>query len=314
MTEDNINKNNQINIETNPLFTFMYSNVSKCNVICGINWDILPECSNKESNEQTAKALFVTSPVLWLNKKFLKETAEKYAQKYSFTLTSQDKWKFCCSRVGTHCNRSKGVRNCTSSLKVKCNWHFRISSSVKIKNDNKKSKDDFSDDSRVYINHKSEKTPIFKHNEPCNPTPKQLIYTNRVSGKYVSQMTEHTLFTIMNLMSKSASVPSATIKTIIQPSFPLRKYISHTEIFNVKAKCLKMIHEKNCNQVDYDNFIQMYTPIEIKKGLDFESVSKDEAINHSKAIWEELFYSNNYDDNNSSFTRLNEYLELTKKM
>jgi hypothetical protein len=48
---------------------------------------------------------------------------------------------------------------------VKCNWHCRISSTVKIKKDNNKSKDDFLDSSPVHINYKSEKTPILKDDE-----------------------------------------------------------------------------------------------------------------------------------------------------
>jgi hypothetical protein len=67
MMEDNVNENDEVNIETNPLLTFTYSNVSKSNVICSIKWDSLHECSNKESNEESARLLFITSPILWIN-------------------------------------------------------------------------------------------------------------------------------------------------------------------------------------------------------------------------------------------------------
>jgi hypothetical protein len=43
------------------------------------------------------------------------------------------------------------------------------------------------------------------------------------------------------------------------------------------------------NNDDFDSFAKLYSSTEMTKGLDFDSVSNDEAIKLSKAIWHDLF-------------------------
>jgi hypothetical protein len=49
------------------------------------------------------------------------------------------------------------------------------------------------------------------------------------------------------------------------------------------------------------------------KGLNFDSVSNDEAINLFKAIWYDVFKSDAFKNDGSSFCTLSQFMEMTKK-
>jgi hypothetical protein len=285
-------------------------------VISGINWDALPTTSNQQEQVEVARMLFVVKPILWKDKQFLKETAIHYGKLTGFTVGLKDIWKFCCNRLGAERKRGHGIRSprIGGPLKVGCTWHFRISSHHKKVLPNQKKIDNFELDSPVYIT-SNNSSPNFIHKYPCVPSANQLIMSQRVSGNYVSKINEHTLFTLMNLMRDSPSISSSTVRTIIKPSFPRRKNITHADIFNIKAKCLRLMkqyHTHNNNN-DFESFVKLYSSTEITKGLDFDSVSNDDAINLSKAIWHDVFKSDAFKNDGSSFCTLVQFMEMTKK-
>ena len=97
------------------------------------------------------------------------------------------------------------------------------------------------DDDIVYI---STKNPKYTHTFPCTPSVSQVMYTNRASGKYVTNISEMATFTLITLLKGNPTLPSSVIRSLLKSNFPKRKVVTNNDINNSKIRC-------NCLTVDF---------------------------------------------------------------
>ena len=203
-------------------------------VIHNIKWNDLPDISNPET--ATIVARFIFKPkVYWLNKTFLYDSVKQFASKTGFTPKYLHTSCIGCNRSGKPRIRSVSgkPRNISSGcLQVDCKWSITFASVIKlyqksaITHIKSNCRNSFSNKDLVYI---TSSDPKYQHTLPCKPSLVQVLYTNRTSGKYVSNISEMATFTLIGLLKAQPTLQSCIIRSILKQNFPSKVYITNTD-------------------------------------------------------------------------------------
>ncbi len=237
-------------------------------VITSIDWSHAPAMSTPEERTAVAKQVFMKG-VYWLNKQTLRRELDQFASKTGFTIRTNTQNSFKCNRSGSQRVRSQnGVPRALSSgiLQVGCKWSCNIASKEKIiktyKNRTTKVSD-YNTSNIVYIT----KNNDFLHTNGCEPSIQQQLFTNTASGRYVSNISDHSMFILIGLLKDNPSLNSKTIKTIIQPCFPPSKEVSKSDIFNTKARAFRLMElYTECNN-DFEKFSVKFKSSKLSHGI-----------------------------------------------
>jgi hypothetical protein len=268
----------------------------QCNnkpVINNIKWDLLPDISKPDTATMVAKFIFKPK-VYWINKSFLYDSLKVFAAKTGFTPKCIDITSFGCNRCGKERIRSVTgqARNISSGpLQVDCKWSFRFASVVKtykkssITKVRSSSQNSFTEKDLVYI---TTPDPSYKHTLPCKPSVVQVLYTNRTSGKYVSNISEMATFTLIGLLKSQPTLQSCVIRSILKQNFPTKQYVTNTDIYNTKIRCYRLMPIYEKSNLDYQSFMANMKQSNNLSGIDYEAQTKDLAIKHSEDVWKSI--------------------------
>ena len=298
------------------IFTYIYNHPQSESkkVIIKVNWDIIPDLSSPDTATHYAKIIFQPS-IFWKNKEFLYETLNVFGTKSGFTPRSLHFSSFGCNRCGKQRVRSKnGEARTTSSgsLQVACTWYFCFASKKKITTQDKKtlkhiSKNSFTDDDIVYI---SSKNPKYTHKFPCTPSVSQVMYTNRASGKYVTNISEMATFTLISLLKGNPTLSSSVIRSLLKPNFPERKVVTNNDIYNSKMRCYRLMDlYENCN-ADYNKFVASLKQTKNLEGIDYEAEHRDLSMKMSHDIWNEILSNTEHAQLSDNSWSMHAYMEM----
>ena len=298
-------------IDLNDIPVFVENFVSTENItqkiITGVDWNILTNYLNEKNYQEQICSEIFKSDRLWKDRDTVIKIVKEYSVLTGFTLRIPDKNTLQCNRFGI----DKTTRDFSAGpLKCDCTWRLKIVSTRKI-NRNSKSKlnnttyiskvDDFSTNAPVMFT----KTCNYCHKLPCIPSATQQKFTNKASGKYVTNISDYATFTLCALLQENPNLNSSSIKTILKSNFPKTKEISHSDIYNTKIRCFRLmkIYEESNN--DYVQFCQSFKKTKlIKSGLDFQDLNEDEACSISKLIWNDIMNKKNNETSDDDFINL----------
>jgi hypothetical protein len=318
-TNNNSDSNNDHGVVENlstEMFLYIYNHpqAQSKKVIKEVNWDIVPDLSNPETATHYAKIIFQPS-LYWINKDFLYETLNVFGTKTGFTPRSLHSSSFGCNRCGKQRIRSKsGEARITSSgsLQVNCTWSFCFASLKKVITLDKKSlkpisKNTFTKDDIVYI---SSKNPKYVHKFPCTPSVSQVMYTNRASGRYVTNISEMATYTLITLLKGNPTLSSSVIRSLLKPNFPERKVVTNNDIYNSKIRCyLLMDLYENCN-ADFNKFVTSMKQTKNIEGIDYEAQHRDLSMKMSHDIWNEILSNSAHDQLSDNTWSMHAYMEM----
>ena len=298
ITETNnstISNTQSLDPTTYSIFTYIenHPQAPDSQVISKVNWDDLPTLSDPDIATEFAKHIFKYGNY-WINKKTLYKQLEIFGSKTGFTPSTLEGSCFGCNRAGKQRVRSKtgfARKKSAGELRVDCKWLFRIASVFKnIKQSRSSSikpsvKNSYLDSDLVYI---TTKNPLFKHTLPCKPSVVQVMYTNRTSGKYVSNVSDVATYTLIGLLKSNPTVKSSIIRSILKPNFPNKEYVSNTDIYNTKMRCYRLMPlYEECN-ADYQLFMENLKQTKNIIGIDYEAETEDIAVKLSEDVWSEI--------------------------
>ena len=86
----------------------------------------------------------------------------------------------------------------------------------KTKGRTKKNENDYDDTCPVQFT----KNCCFTHKSPFSPSPSQQSFTNRASGKYITNISDFATFTLIQLLEDNPNTSSSTIRTILKSNIP----------------------------------------------------------------------------------------------
>ena len=305
----------QANVPTG-LFAFIYNHTQSESkkVITKVNWEIIPDLSSPEIATHYAKIIFEPS-IYWKNKDFLYETLNVFGTKSGFTPRSLHSSSFGCNRCGKQRIRSKnGSARTTASgsLQVSCTWSFCFASKIKITSQDKKtlkfiSKNSFTEHDIVYI---STKNPKYSHKFPCTPSISQVMYTNRASGKYVTNISEMATYTLITLLKGNPTLSSSVIRSLLKPNFPERKVVTNNDIYNSKMRCYRLMDlYENCN-ADFNKFVTSIKQTKNLEGIDYEAEHRDLSMKMSHDIWNEILSNSEHAQLSDNSWSMHAYMEM----
>jgi len=306
----------QNNTVPSEIFSYIYNHEQADNkkVIIKVNWDIFPDLSSPETATHYAKKIFQPG-IFWKNKQFLYESLNVFGTKSGFTPRSLHASSFGCNRCGKQRIRSKsGEARSTSSgsLQVACTWSFCFASKKKIISQDKKtlrpiSKNSFTENDIVYI---SSKNPSYTHKFPCTPSVSQVMYTNRASGKYVTNISDMATYTLISLLKGNPTLSSSVIRSLLKPNFPDRKVVTNNDIYNSKIRCYRLMDlYENCN-ADFNKFITSLKQTKNKEGIDYQAEHCDLSMKMSHDIWNEILNNTSEEQLSDNSWSMHAYMEM----
>ena len=288
-------------------------------VVVSVVWDdILTFFKDTNNHNKIASDVFRPNR-LWKNKKAILKATNEYASLTGFTISSRDPNCLSCNRVGKFSSRgTSGIpRNTLSGqLKVNCTWRLRITSmhkkvtliNTKRNGIKKKNENDYDDQHAVSFT----KNCCFNHKNPCAPSPTQQSFTNRVSGKYMTNISDFATFTLIELLDSNPNISSSTIRTILKSNVPKKHMITNCDIYNTKIRCFRLMKLYNDTNKDFEKFTYEFKRSKLYKGLDYQTLPDDEAINLSKIVWKDILEkssSSQLEDNVWSLHRFMESMQ-----
>ena len=310
------NSISDINTFPTELFTYVYNHPQSetKKVITNIKWDIIPDISCPEIATHYAKIIFQPN-IYWKNKDLLFDTLKIFGTKTGFTPRSLHSSSFGCNRCGSQRIRTKsGEARTTSSgsLQVGCTWSFCVASKKKITTQDKNSlkttsKNSFTVHDIVYV---SSKNPQYIHKFPCTPSVSQVMYTNRASGKYVTNISEMATFTLITLLKGNPTLSSSVIRSLLKPNFPDRKVVTNNDIYNSKKRCYRLMDlYENCN-ADFNKFVISLKQTKNHEGIDYEAETRDISIKMSHDIWNEILRNTSHEQLADNSWNMHAYMEM----
>ena len=306
----------QSDIESLNIFEFTITHPQSDNkpVINNIKWDCLPDISNTDTATIVAKYIFKPK-VYWINKSFLYDSLKVFASKTGFTPKCIDATSFGCNHCGKERIRSVSgqARNISSGpLQVDCKWSFRFASVIKTYKKSTITKmktgcrNAFTENDLVYI---TTTDPSYKHTLPCKPSLVQVLYTNRTSGKYVSNISEMATFTLIGLLKSQPTLQSCIIRSILKQNFPSKEYVTNTDIYNSKIRCYRLMPIYERSNSDYQLFMENIKQSKNLQGIDYEAKTNDLAIQHSEDVWKSILAESSLFELEDNTWSLHAYME-----
>ena len=75
------------------------------------------------------------------------------------------------------------------------------------------------------------------HSGDCKPSTQEQIMCRSRSENYISSINETAIFTLCNMLKfNNGNLSNTTIKSVLQPIWPINKNISKSDIFNLRLK------------------------------------------------------------------------------
>jgi len=198
-------------------------------------------------------------------------------------------------------------------LKAGCTFSIKFKSSVREKkmpkNPTAKSKpkyrNDFSDNTFITI-----ENAVCEHGGHCKPSSQQQIMVRSRSGLYVKNVSDTAIFTLCNMLKHNSGgrLKTVTIKSILQPIWPINKNISKHDIFNVRLRIRRLLPRlEKCDT--FESFQKSINTSQLLAGLDSENMSDDEAYDMATLVWKELLNKGG-DNSSDSLLCFEEYLQI----
>jgi len=150
-----------------------------------------------------------------------------------------------------------------------------------------------------------------RHGGQCRPSRLNRVMATQRAGKYVKKIPDMVLFSLCNYLERRGKITSSMIKDAIEPHWPEAKNVSKHDVFNIRAKLIKLLPSFQKTNGDYEEFKKVANSNDMLSGIDnTPSLDDDEAYQLAQSLWLEV--SNTSVDRDEAIFSFIEYLELIK--
>jgi len=249
---------------------------------------------------------------IWKDRNLLYSTVKIHAALTGWKPTLKNKCYIRCSCYNKPDTDERKYVN-SATIKRGCEWCIKIKSTqnthMKVlsgKNEGKlKSYPKVEDGVPVIISKTS-----CNHTGLCEPSQQQQILQRKRGGAYISNIGDHSLFTLCSKHQESGYVTNEFVKEILQMQFPKNKNVTKYDVYNMKRK-LKTINPYMRNIETFQEFQHLFSSSKLEIGIDNLPITEDNIVEMSKEIWSDIINEKGYSE--KSFFTFTEFMRLMKK-
>ena len=152
-----------------------------------------------------------------------------------------------------------------------------------------------------------------EHAGGCTPSKLNRLDGMQRSGKYVTTIPSHPLYTLCNNYDIKGGISSSFIKSVLEPIWPSSKNITTHDVYNVRVRIRRLLPKfKSTGAGDFEAFQSIVNASDLLCGIDdMPTLDDDEAYELAQSAWQELQLTDSTCNADSLFSFVG-YLELIK--
>jgi len=151
-----------------------------------------------------------------------------------------------------------------------------------------------------------------EHAGGCTPSKLNRLDGMQRSGKYVTTIPSHPLYTLCNHYVIKGGISSSFIKSVLEPIWPSSKNITTHDVYNVRVRIRRLLPKFKSTVGDFEAFQSIVNSSDLLCGIDdMPTLDDDEAYELAQSAWQELQLTDSTCNADSLFSFVG-YLELIK--